>query len=49
MLDMLILKTLSVQSMHGYRIAQHMMRLSKEVIKVDEGSLYPSRKMASPS
>jgi PadR family transcriptional regulator len=42
MLDMLILKTLSVQSMHGYGIAQHLLRLSKDVIRVEEGSLYPA-------
>ncbi|HEX9756124.1 MAG TPA: PadR family transcriptional regulator [Gemmatimonadales bacterium] len=41
-LDMLILKTLTVQSMHGYGIAQHIQRLSKEVIRVEEGSLYPA-------
>jgi PadR family transcriptional regulator, regulatory protein PadR len=42
LLDMLVLKTLSVQSMHGYAIAQHLLRLSKEVIRVEEGSLYPA-------
>lgn len=41
-LDMLILKTLSAQSMHGYGIAQHLLRLSKDVIQVEEGSLYPA-------
>lgn len=41
-LDMLILKTLTVQSIHGYGIAQHIQRLSKEVIRVEEGSLYPA-------
>ena|SRR5687767_8500414 len=42
LLDMMILKTLSVQPMHGYGIAQHLQRLSKDVIKVEEGSLYPA-------
>lgn len=42
MLDMLILKTLAVQPMHGYAIAQHLHRLSNEVIRVEEGSLYPA-------
>ncbi len=42
LLDLLILKTLSVQSMHGYGIAQHLHRLSHEVIQVEEGSLYPA-------
>lgn len=42
LLDMLVLKTLSAQTMHGYGIAQHLQRLSKEVISVEEGSLYPA-------
>ena len=41
-LDLLILKTLSVGVMHGYGIAQHIHRLSKEALKVEEGSLYPA-------
>jgi len=41
-LDMLVLKTLSAQSMHGYGIAQHLQRLSEAVIQVEEGSLYPA-------
>ena len=41
-LDMLILKTLSAQAMHGYGIAQHIQRLSQDVIRVEEGSLYPA-------
>jgi len=42
LLDMLILKTLTVQSMHGYGIAQHLHRMSREVLQVEEGSLYPA-------
>lgn len=41
-LDMLILRTLSLQPMHGYGIAQHIGRLSREVLRVEEGSLYPA-------
>ncbi|NOT07914.1 MAG: PadR family transcriptional regulator [Gemmatimonadales bacterium] len=41
-LDLLILKTLSVQPMHGYGIAQHIGRLSADALKVEEGSLYPA-------
>ncbi len=41
-LDMLILRTLAVQPMHGYGIAQQIQRLSDEVIRVEEGSLYPA-------
>jgi PadR family transcriptional regulator, regulatory protein PadR len=41
-LDMLILKTLTAQPMHGYGIAQHLRHSSQEVIHVEEGSLYPA-------
>ena len=41
-LDMLILSTVSAQAMHGYGIAQHIQRLSREVLRVEEGSLYPA-------
>jgi PadR family transcriptional regulator PadR len=39
---MLILKTLSVQPMHGYAIAQHIERLSNGVFAVEQGTLYPA-------
>jgi PadR family transcriptional regulator, regulatory protein PadR len=42
LLDLLILKTLSVQTMHGYGIALHLKRTSNDVIQVQEGSLYPA-------
>ena len=41
-LDLLILRTLSVSPMHGYGIAQHIKRLSRDVLHVEEGSLYPA-------
>ena len=41
-LDMLILKTLTLAPMHGYGIAQHIQRLSQDVLQVEEGSLYPA-------
>jgi transcriptional regulator len=41
-LDLLILKTLSVDSLHGYGIAQHIKRLSGDALRVEEGSLYPA-------
>lgn len=41
-LDMLILKTLSRQVMHGYGIAEHIRQVSADVLKVEEGSLYPA-------
>ena len=42
LLDLLILKSLSVQPMHGYGIAQYLQATSKDVIRVQEGSLYPA-------
>ena len=41
-LDMLILKTLSRGSMHGYGIALSIKRQSDDVLTVEEGSLYPA-------
>ena len=41
-LEMLILKTLSAESMHGYGIAQHLQMLSADVLTIEEGSLYPA-------
>ena len=41
-LDMLILRTLTLGSLHGYGIAQHIQRLSREVLRVEQGSLYPA-------
>lgn len=41
-LEMLVLQSLTVQPMHGYAIAQHIQRLSNEVLRVEQGSLYPA-------
>jgi PadR family transcriptional regulator, regulatory protein PadR len=41
-LDLLILKTLSSEPMHGYRIAARIKQLSDEVLRIEEGSLYPA-------
>ena len=41
-LDLLILHSLSRGSLHGYAIAQTIHLLSDEVLKVEEGSLYPA-------
>ncbi len=38
----MVLRTLSVQSLHGYAIAQHIERLSQDVLRVEQGSLYPA-------
>src|SRR5262249_1097537 len=42
-LYMLVLKTLArFGAMHGYGIAQHIQQISEEVLRVEEGSLYPA-------
>ena len=41
-LEMLILRTLTLGEMHGYGIAQHLRQVSKDVLQVEEGSLYPA-------
>ena len=41
-LDLLVLKTLSGGPMHGYRIAARIRELSDEVLRIEEGSLYPA-------
>src|SRR5579872_2055097 len=41
-LDLLILKTLTARPLHGYGIAQKIRELSEEVLRVEEGSLYPA-------
>ena len=42
-LDLLVLKTLSqMGEMHGYGIVLHIQRASEELLRVEEGSLYPA-------
>ena len=41
-LEMLLLKTLSLGPLHGYGIALNIQRLSRDVLQVEEGSLYPA-------
>ena len=41
-LSLLVLKTLSAGSMHGYAITQHIRVASAELLRVEEGSLYPA-------
>ncbi|HTS13829.1 MAG TPA: PadR family transcriptional regulator [Candidatus Limnocylindrales bacterium] len=41
-LDLLILKTLALEPMHGWGIAQRIQQVSKEVLQVQQGSLYPA-------
>ena len=41
-LDLLILRVLRQESMHGWGIAQHIQQISREVLQVNQGSLYPA-------
>jgi PadR family transcriptional regulator, regulatory protein PadR len=41
-LDMLVLKTVNRGAMHGYAIAQHIQQASQDVLRVEEGALYPA-------
>ncbi len=41
-LDLLILKTLTVEPMHGWGVAQRIQQLSKDVLQIGQGSLYPA-------
>jgi PadR family transcriptional regulator PadR len=41
-LDMLILKALSLGPMHGYGVGQRIMQLAEDMLRVEEGSLYPA-------
>jgi transcriptional regulator len=41
-LDLLVLKTLALEPMHGWGIAQRIQQVSKEVLQVGQGSLYPA-------
>jgi transcriptional regulator len=41
-LDLLILKVLALQSLHGWAISQRLKQISKDVLQVSDGSLYPS-------
>ena len=41
-LDLLILKTLTLQPMHGWGVAQRIQQLSQDVLQVGQGSLYPA-------
>jgi PadR family transcriptional regulator PadR len=41
-LDMLILQILSLEPAHGYGIAQRLEQVSRKVVQVNQGSLYPA-------
>ena len=41
-LDLLILKTINLQPLHGWAISERIQQISKEVLQVQQGSLYPA-------
>ena len=40
--DMLVLKALSLGPMHGYGVAQRIQQLAEDMLRVEEGTLYPA-------
>ena len=41
-LDLLILKALSLEPMHGWGISQRIQQISRDVLQINQGSLYPA-------
>jgi PadR family transcriptional regulator, regulatory protein PadR len=41
-LEMMVLRTLKRQPLHGYALAQHIKRMSNDLLQIEEGSLYPA-------
>lgn len=41
-LEMMVLRTLKRQPMHGYALVQHIKRNSNDLLQIEEGSLYPA-------
>jgi PadR family transcriptional regulator PadR len=41
-LDLLILKVLALGAMHGWGISQRLQQISEDVLRVNQGSLYPA-------
>jgi transcriptional regulator len=41
-LDLLILRTIETEPLHGWAIAQRIQQLSKDELRVNQGSLYPA-------
>ena len=41
-LDLLILKTLALEPMHGWAVAQRIQQLSQDALRIGQGSLYPA-------
>ncbi len=41
-LDLLILRTLALESMHGWAISERVQQISVDVLRIQQGSLYPA-------
>jgi PadR family transcriptional regulator len=41
-LDLLILRTLQTQSLHGWAISERIQRISQDILQIGQGSLYPA-------
>ena len=41
-LEMMVLQILERQPLHGYALVQHIQRASKDLLRIEEGSLYPA-------
>src|SRR6202040_141743 len=41
-LEMMILRTLKKQPLHGYALAKHIKHVSNDLLQIEEGSLYPA-------
>jgi PadR family transcriptional regulator, regulatory protein PadR len=41
-LDLLVLKTVAAGPLHGYAIAQRLLQTSRDVVQVQQGTLYPA-------
>ena len=41
-IDMMVLKALSVDDMHGWGISQYIQRVSQDVLQLNQGSMYPA-------
>ena len=41
-LDLIVLRSVALQPMHGWQIAHHIQQVSEDVFRVNQGSLYPA-------
>src|SRR5689334_21642222 len=41
-IDMMVLKALTIEAMHGWGISQYLQRVSRDVLRVNQRSLYPA-------